>query len=117
MRREGEIVREARIAYGGVGPNIIRLRRTEEFFVGKAITPETIRDAGNIARKEIAPISDVRGSAAFRAQLAENILRKFYAELTEPNGNGSGNGSGNLSGNGDSRGVAAAAKQRSGSPV
>jgi xanthine dehydrogenase small subunit len=94
MRRDGEIVREARIAYGGVGPNILRLRRTEAFLIGKAITPETIRDAGAIARSEIAPISDVRGSAAYRSQLGENILRKFYAELTAVNGNGDGDGNG-----------------------
>jgi xanthine dehydrogenase small subunit len=90
MRRDGEIVQEARIAYGGVGPNIIRLRRTEEFFVGKAITPETVRDVGEIARTEITPISDVRGSAAFRSQLGENILRKFYADLSASNENGNG---------------------------
>jgi xanthine dehydrogenase small subunit len=88
MQRDGEIVHEARIAYGGVGPNIIRLRKTEAFFAGKAITPETVREAGRIARSEISPISDVRGSAAFRSQLGENILRKFYAELSAANGNG-----------------------------
>jgi xanthine dehydrogenase small subunit len=96
MKRDGEIVREARIAYGGVGPNIIRLTRTEAFFAGKAITPQVIRAAGSIAREEITPISDVRGSASFRSQLATNILRKFYAQLSEPNGNWSGsNGNGN----------------------
>ena len=92
MRRDGEIVREARVAYGGVGPNIIRLKRTEAYFVGKAITPETVRDAGALARSEISPITDVRGSAAFRSQLGENILRKFYADLSAATGNGNGNG-------------------------
>jgi xanthine dehydrogenase small subunit len=33
-----------------------------------------------VARSEIEPISDVRGSADFRWQLAENILIKFYFE-------------------------------------
>jgi xanthine dehydrogenase small subunit len=94
MRRDGAIVSDARIAYGGVGPNIIRLRNTEAFFIGKPLNEQTIREAGQIARQEISPISDVRGSAGFRAQLGINILRKFLAELS-PGGNGNHNGNGN----------------------
>ena len=98
MRRNGPAIEEARIAYGGVGPNIIRLGRTEEFFRRKILSQETIRQASEIARAEIAPISDVRGSAEFRAQLGENILRKFFAEIDQGGGNGwhgeSGNGNG-----------------------
>jgi xanthine dehydrogenase small subunit len=95
MRRDGAVVSEARIAYGGVGPNIIRLRKTEAFFVGKSLNETVIRDAGEIARQEIAPISDVRGSAEFRAQLGQNILRKFFAEMSDDRGNGRRNGDGN----------------------
>ncbi|HEX3357350.1 MAG TPA: FAD binding domain-containing protein [Tepidisphaeraceae bacterium] len=90
MRRSGEKITDARIAYGGVGPVILRLKRTEEFFKGNALTPATIREAGEIARGEITPISDVRGSAEYRSQLGENVLRKFYADLCEANGNGNG---------------------------
>ena len=81
-----------------MGPNIIRLRKTESFFIGRELNDQTIRTAGEIARGEIAPISDVRGSADFRLQLGENILRKFLAELSN-GGNGTpdrhdGNGNG-----------------------
>ena len=31
-----------------------------------------------IARSEVTPITDVRGSSDFRLQLCENVLRKFY---------------------------------------
>jgi xanthine dehydrogenase small subunit len=37
-------------------------------------------EAGRIARGEVAPISDVRGSKEYRLQLAENIMLKFAAE-------------------------------------
>lgn len=91
MRRNGgEIIEDVRIAYGGVGPNIIRLRKTEDYLRGNALTLESARDAGRIARGEIAPITDVRGSAEYRAQLGENILRKLYSELSSSNGNGNG---------------------------
>ena len=73
-------VDSARIAYGGVGPMVLRLPKTEEFLSGKPFARETFVRAGEIARDEITPISDVRGSREFRLQLAGNILQRFFAE-------------------------------------
>src|SRR5688500_10621544 len=88
---------EIRIAYGGVGPNIIRARRTEQFLTDKRLTSDVMGKAGEIARSEVTPISDVRGSAQFRFQLSENILQRFCAEVgcevtSGLYGNGDGNG-------------------------
>lgn len=71
-----------RIAYGGVAPVVLRLGRTEAFLEGKPLTRETFAAAGEIARGEVAPISDVRGSRELRLQLAENILTKFYYDVS-----------------------------------
>jgi xanthine dehydrogenase small subunit len=71
-------IAKAWIAYGGVAPTVIRLPRTEEFLAGKAISLDVFKNAGRIAREEVKPISDVRGSAEYRAQLAENIMAKFW---------------------------------------
>jgi xanthine dehydrogenase small subunit len=90
MKRDGETISDVRIAYGGVGPNILRLKKTEDYFRGNALTPQTVREAGSIARTEITPISDVRGGADYRSQLGENVLRKLYSELSAANGNGNG---------------------------
>ncbi|HXI11987.1 MAG TPA: FAD binding domain-containing protein [Thermoanaerobaculia bacterium] len=76
-------VTEARIAFGGVGPTVVRLRATEQFLIGKTISRETLRAAGAIAREEISPISDVRGSADFRRQLTQNIFSKLYFATDE----------------------------------
>jgi xanthine dehydrogenase small subunit len=78
VREENGRIENARIAYGGVGPVVVRLPAAEAVLVGRPFTEETFLEAGRVARTEIAPISDVRGSAAFRLQLAENILLKFY---------------------------------------
>ncbi|CAN5379013.1 xanthine dehydrogenase small subunit [soil metagenome] len=91
IKRDGEIITDVRIAFGGVGPVILRLNKTEEFLRGNALTESTVAEAGQIARTEISPITDVRGSAEYRSQLGENILRKFYVELSEVAANGSGN--------------------------
>jgi xanthine dehydrogenase small subunit len=76
----GDHIDRAGIAYGGVAPTVIRLPRTEAFLAGKSATLDTFEHAGRIARDEIKPISDVRGSADYRLQLAENILAKFWYE-------------------------------------
>jgi xanthine dehydrogenase small subunit len=81
MKLDGPTIADARIACGGVGPNILRLPRTEALLRGNAIDEELFHRAGLLARSEITPISDVRGSTDYRYQLAQNILLKFYFEL------------------------------------
>ena len=81
MRREGDRIGSIRIAYGGVGPVILRLPKTEQFLGGRAFALETFEEAGRFAREEITPITDVRGSRDFRLELAGNILRKFYYDV------------------------------------
>jgi xanthine dehydrogenase small subunit len=80
MRLEGETIDHAAIAFGAVGPTVIRARQTEAFLRGRTFDEETMRAAGDIAVKEISPISDVRGAADYRYQLTRNILLKFYHE-------------------------------------
>jgi xanthine dehydrogenase small subunit len=80
MRRTDGRIDSMRIAYGGVAPVVLRLSKTEEFLAGKPLSLDTFAAAGEIARGEIAPISDVRGSREFRLQLAENVLHRFYYE-------------------------------------
>lgn len=84
VKRTGDTIREARVAYGGVGPNILRLPKTESLLRDQPITENLFRRAGQLARTEITPISDVRGHADYRLQLAENILLKFYYDLASP---------------------------------
>ncbi|WP_442482104.1 xanthine dehydrogenase small subunit [Aeoliella sp. SH292] len=76
----GKVV-EARIAAGGVGPVVVRLGDAEQSLVGRALTLESMREAGRIARTEIKPISDVRGAADYRLQLVENLFSKCFHDL------------------------------------
>jgi xanthine dehydrogenase small subunit len=66
----------ARVAIGSVAPTVLRLRRTE-----KAIAD--VMPADDVAatlEAEIAPIDDIRSTAAYRRQVAANLLRRFLAE-------------------------------------
>lgn len=82
IRRAGEVISRASIAYSGVAATVVRLPKTEEFLKGKRFTQSVFAEAGTIARGEITPIDDVRGSRDFRWTLAETILSKFFAETS-----------------------------------
>ena len=79
ISRRGERIESAAIAYCGVGPTVLRLPATEAFLAGRPFSEATFREAGAVARAEVEPITDVRGSRAFRLQLAENILRQVLS--------------------------------------
>ncbi len=81
MRTAGPRIEQIRIAFGGVGPIVLRLPRTETFLSGKIPSRELFAEAGNIASGEVTPISDVRGSDAYRRTLAKNILVKFWHDI------------------------------------
>ncbi len=81
MRPSGPMIEEIRIAYGGVGPTVVRLPQTEAFLSGKPASRQLFEQAGDVARGEISPISDVRGAEDYRRILGKNILIKFWQEF------------------------------------
>ena len=76
-------IQNARLAFGGVGPVVLRLPETEEYLLGKPLMHDIFREAGKKDRDEISPISDVRASSDYRSQLAENIMQKFFYEYCD----------------------------------
>ena len=76
-------IKKARLAYGGVGPIVLRLPETERFIEDKPLIKSVFQQAGRIASNEISPISDVRASTNYRTHLAENILIKFFYECCD----------------------------------
>lgn len=68
-----------RVALGSVAPTVVRLRRTEAALGRGASLEEAIGLLG----QEISPIDDIRSTARYRAQVAANLLRRFWSD-TEP---------------------------------
>jgi xanthine dehydrogenase small subunit len=83
IQMDGSVIGSAAIAYSGVAQTLVRLLGTEAFLLGKPLDESTFRQAGRVARNEVTPITDIRGSADFRLQLCENVLRKFYFDEAE----------------------------------
>jgi xanthine dehydrogenase small subunit len=84
VRRGGDRIATARVAYGGVGPTVVRMRATEAALAGEPFTEDTFHRAGDVAVGEIRPLTDVRGSADYRLALTRNVLLKFFHEQTVP---------------------------------
>lgn len=83
LKRDNAKMSQVRIAYGGIAATVVRMKKTEAFLEGKEFALSTFKEAGEIAKSEIKPLSDVRGSSDFRYQLAENILLKFFYETAD----------------------------------
>jgi xanthine dehydrogenase large subunit len=71
-------VRLARVAYGGVAPTPVRATDVEAALVGKKWNRHTVAGVAEVLAKRFTPISDVRGSAEYRAALVVELLEKFF---------------------------------------
>ena len=71
----------ANFSLGGVAPVPLYLRATSQAVRGRALDPDTVREALRAAQGEIAPISDVRGSAAYKRLLARQLLIAHFVTL------------------------------------
>ena len=76
LSADGEVA-WIRLAWGSVGPTVIRSSKVEEFICGKPLTEEVLRQAGELARQAVSPIDDVRASADYRRSLAGNLLLRL----------------------------------------
>ncbi len=70
-------IREMRIAFGSVGPTVLRMREIEEFARDKELDENLIREISIMAYNDVKPIDDVRGSAEYRRRLCRNLIYRF----------------------------------------
>lgn len=73
-----DLVRHARLAFGGVAATPARAKKTEELLVGKPWNEETLRAALDVLASEFSPIDDHRSGAAFRRALVTSLFEKFF---------------------------------------
>lgn len=72
---------EIRLVLGSVAPIVIRCVETENHLRGKQLNEETISTACTSLAREIAPIDDIRSTANYRRQVAQNLLADFLTTL------------------------------------
>lgn len=69
-------VRDATITLGAVAPTIIHAAEAENYLQGKQLNDEVIAQAAELTRQAARPIDDIRGSAAYRREMARVIARR-----------------------------------------
>lgn len=84
VQMQGGICQEARIGFGGMAATPVRAKKTEEFLRGKSLDTRTAEIAMQMLHEEFEPMSDFRGTAAYRRRAGANLLLKFVLEVTEP---------------------------------
>ncbi len=73
----------ARLAYGGVAATPVRALEVERTLLGKPWNVETVRGVKRELGRAFTPISDLRGSAAYRQKLIVNLFEKFFFETAQ----------------------------------
>jgi CO/xanthine dehydrogenase FAD-binding subunit len=80
-RMEGRVINDIRLSLGSVAATPLRCVRTESDLRGQTITAELIAAAKGTLTQEIAPIDDIRSTASYRSQVAQNLLGEFLVSL------------------------------------
>ena len=80
---EAGVVRHARLAYGGVAPTPARAHKAEAALLGQPWSARTVHSVLPLLRQEFSPISDVRGSAAYRTGLIGSLVERFLEDAEE----------------------------------
>jgi xanthine dehydrogenase small subunit len=77
---DGEIVRDAHIAYGGMAATSKRAPQAEAALNGQPWNEASLQNAMLMLAEDYTPLSDMRASAQYRMQTAQNLLRRFWLE-------------------------------------
>ena len=74
---ESGTIEIARLAWGSVGPTVVRLPEIESALVGRPFNRETFQAVVPLVGRRLSPINDVRASAAYRRLVAANLLLRL----------------------------------------
>jgi xanthine dehydrogenase small subunit len=85
IKVERGTIMEARVACGGMAATPQRANHTEAALVGKPWIETTLRAARAALAIDYTPITDIRATAAYRMQVTQNLLERFYLETRPDN--------------------------------
>ena len=79
---EDGVVRDARIAYGGVAAIPKRAHHCERALVDRPWTADVVRAAMTALDRDYTPLTDMRASATYRRTVSKNLLYKLFLETS-----------------------------------
>ncbi|WP_420230824.1 xanthine dehydrogenase small subunit [Pseudomonas sp. ABY48] len=84
LRIDNGVVRDARVAFGGMAATSKRAKHCEAVLIGAPWTDSTVERACIALAEDFTPLSDLRASKEYRLLSARNLLRKYFIELQTP---------------------------------
>lgn len=78
---DNDIITNIRLSAGGIAPIPKQLTKTAEFLIGKLLTEELVLEATTVSQTEIAPISDARGTEAYKRLLLNQLIKAHFIKL------------------------------------
>ena len=75
-----DVITSARLAYGGMAGTPKRAATAEAAMINKPWSEQTIRTAMEALSTDFSPLSDMRASAEYRMQTAQNMLLRVWYE-------------------------------------
>jgi xanthine dehydrogenase small subunit len=81
LRLREDVIENAFVSAGGVGPVPMFLAKSSEFLKGRKISASLVLELIAIAQTEIAPISDARGSADYKRLLLGQLIKAHFIKL------------------------------------
>jgi xanthine dehydrogenase small subunit len=84
LRIEDGTVTGARVAFGGMAGIPARAPGCEAALAGQRWSEATVEAAATALENDYQPLDDLRGSADYRRAVAANLLRRLWAEQSEP---------------------------------
>ncbi len=80
LRVENGKVAELRAAYGGMAATTSRAKLVEAAVTGRPWTADTLKDIDSLIARDFQPMTDHRGTDAYRLRAAANLVRRLQAE-------------------------------------
>ncbi|SEM57418.1 xanthine dehydrogenase FAD-binding subunit [Syntrophus gentianae] len=78
------MIEEARLAWGSVGPTVVRSGIVEAALEGEPLSSITLEKLSPIARQAVSPIDDLRASADYRRTVAGNLILRLAENIMIP---------------------------------
>ncbi|MCL4711533.1 MAG: xanthine dehydrogenase small subunit [Pseudorhodoplanes sp.] len=84
LRTKDGIVHALRLVYGGMAATTARAHAVEAALTGQPWAASSLAGIGALMTRDFKPMTDQRGSGAYRLDAAANLLRRFQIETTQP---------------------------------
>ena len=77
---DGDTVADIRLAFGGMAGIVKRAAKAEAALRGQPWSVESVKAAQAALADDFQPLSDMRASAAYRLQVAQNLIQRLWLE-------------------------------------